>query len=273
MKKKVLCMLLVVMLSGAMLAGCGNNNDIPDKEVLAQSDETDTQPQETDEPETQEPTEETTEQPTQLTEEPTVEPTEQPTEEPTEPVEEEPQFTFTDLSATMYAKSSVNVRNQPNTDGEKLGGLSRAQEVAVTGQCNETGWYRISYNSGEAFVSDSYLVYEKPVEEVVQQPQEQASATNECPYELYKWYDEGSYFFLLTQNHEESSDYISNLTALKPYTDSLRERYEGCFVSISGGPSKFGNYAVLIAASYFDENEIPIPIATNNFVCYNPIYD
>lgn len=213
MKKKVLCMLLVVMLSGAMLAGCGNNNDIPDKEVLAQSDETDTQPQETDEPETQEPTEETTEQPTQLTEEPTVEPTEQPTEEPTEPVEEEPQFTFTDLSATMYAKSSVNVRNQPNTDGEKLGGLSRAQEVAVTGQCNETGWYRISYSGGEAFVSDKYLVNEKviiqPVETTPQSSgggvaQEQQTSSNPFPYEIgtITYFDDNTVGFYYVYGHD-----------------------------------------------------------------------
>lgn len=192
MKRKVLCMLLVVMLSGAMLAGCGNNNDIPDKEVLAQSDETDTQPQETDEPETQEPTETPTEEPTEQpappTEEPTTPQTEEVTPEPTEEVPPQPQFTFTDLEQVMYAKSSVNVRDLPNTDGEKLGGLSRAQEVAVTGQCNETSWYRITYNGSEAFVSDSYLINEKPSEEVVTQ-----SSSKNFEYELYKVYDYGDY--------------------------------------------------------------------------------
>lgn len=209
MKKKVLCMLLVVMLSGAMLAGCGNNNDIPDKEVLAQSDETDTQPQETDEPETEEPTE----QPALPTEEPTTPQTEEVTPEPTEEVPPQPQFTFTDLEQVMYAKSSVNVRNLPSTDGTKLGGLSTNQEVAVTGQCNETGWYRISYNSDEAFVSDKYLVTEKvvtqPVEtvsqsggEVAQQPVEETpeEAPAENPYPLYTVIDEGGtnvYFYFL----------------------------------------------------------------------------
>lgn len=67
-------------------------------------------------------------------------------------------YTYADLSKTMYAKSTVNVRSLPSTSGSKLGSLSKNQEVAVTGQCNETGWYRISFNNGEGFVSNKYLV-------------------------------------------------------------------------------------------------------------------
>lgn len=69
-------------------------------------------------------------------------------------------YTYADLSKTMYAKSTVNVRSLPSTSGSKLGSLSKNQEVAVTGQCNETGWYRISYNGGEGFVSNKYLADE-----------------------------------------------------------------------------------------------------------------
>lgn len=69
-------------------------------------------------------------------------------------------YTYADLSKTMYAKSTVNVRSLPSTSGNRLGSLSKNQEVAVTGQCNETGWYRISYNSGEGFVSNKYLTDE-----------------------------------------------------------------------------------------------------------------
>lgn len=69
-------------------------------------------------------------------------------------------YTYADLSKTMYAKSTVNVRSLPSTSGNKLGSLSKNQEVAVTGQCNETGWYRISYNNAEGFVSNKYLADE-----------------------------------------------------------------------------------------------------------------
>ena len=77
------------------------------------------------------------------------------------------QYTYTDLDKTMYAQKSVNVRDLPSTDGQKLGALALNQEVKVTGQCAETAWYRIVYNDGVAYVSDKYLGDAK-VEEAVQ---------------------------------------------------------------------------------------------------------
>ncbi len=71
-------------------------------------------------------------------------------------------YTINEMSSTMYAKSAVNVRNQPSTDGEKVGRLAYGQEITVTGQCEETGWYQIELNGEAAFVSNSYIVAEKP---------------------------------------------------------------------------------------------------------------
>lgn len=97
------------------------------------------------------------------------------------PVEETaPTYTYTDENKTMYASQAVNVRSLPSVEGEKVGGLSLAQEVAVTGQCNETSWYRIIYNGSEAYVSNSYLVSDKPVIETtpsVQGAPEQGNAS------------------------------------------------------------------------------------------------
>lgn len=76
-------------------------------------------------------------------------------------------YTYTDMDKTMYAQKSVNVRDLPTTDGQKLGALALNQEVKVTGQCAETAWYRIVYNAGVAYVSDKYLGDAK-VEEAVQ---------------------------------------------------------------------------------------------------------
>lgn len=117
-------------------------------------------------------------------------------------------YTYTDMDATKYAKSSVNVRNMPGTDGEKLGALSFNQEVKVTGQCNETGWYRIEYSGETAYVSDSYLVDNK-VETAKSETASTGSTgdagsadttSNECPYPLYTVIDEGGcevYFYCL----------------------------------------------------------------------------
>lgn len=117
--------------------------------------------------ETTEVVEEVTEEATETVEKTTEveEVAEEPTEAPAaeEPVAEEPAspYSYTELSQTMYAQSTVNVRDLPEQTGAKLGSLSTNQEVTVIGQCNETGWYKISYNGGEGFVSNSYLGTEK----------------------------------------------------------------------------------------------------------------
>lgn len=69
----------------------------------------------------------------------------------------EKDFTFENMSVSMFAQRVVNVRSGPNTDFDKVGSLSINQEVKVTGRCNETSWYRINYNGVEAYVSNNYL--------------------------------------------------------------------------------------------------------------------
>ena len=62
----------------------------------------------------------------------------------------------------MYAKSAVNVRDLPSTDGKKIGSLKASQEITVTGKCDQTGWYRFDLNGTTGYVSDKYIVSEKP---------------------------------------------------------------------------------------------------------------
>lgn len=88
------------------------------------------------------------------------------------------EYTYTDFDKTMYAKQTVNVRDLPATEGNKLGGLSSAQEVKVLGQCNETSWYKIEYNDSVGFVSNNYLVDEKPVQQTEQTNQTSSGSGN-----------------------------------------------------------------------------------------------
>ena len=74
-------------------------------------------------------------------------------------------YTYTDFLKAMYAIGTVNVRKSPNTSGEKVGTLYAEQMVEVTGQCNETSWYRINYNGTCAYVSNNYLTEELKVNE------------------------------------------------------------------------------------------------------------
>lgn len=144
MKRKAVSLLLAFAVISSLVVGCGQ-------------EETATTPTETVEAteviETEN-TEATEIVETENTE--TTEVVETETQEPTETAEQSP-YSFTDMTATMYAQSAVNVRDLPDTSGNKVGGLSTNDEVAVTGKCNETGWYRIEYNEGAAYVSDKYL--------------------------------------------------------------------------------------------------------------------
>jgi len=158
--------IVVLMMMGLLLVGCGNTEAIDtktDEQVTVVENET----TEVITPDTSEDFEEFIE-------------TDETTEIETESVEEI-EYTYTDLDKTMYAKQSVNVRDLPCADGNKLGGLSFAKEVHVTGQCKETSWYRIEFDGAIAYVSNNYLVDEKPVEQVASQPTVSISVSSGVP--------------------------------------------------------------------------------------------
>ena len=151
-----------------MLTACGSKETASNETTSVEA--TETAPVEstevtTTEAATTEPTVEPTEAPTESEAAPTETPA--PTVEPTtEPVETatavDTGYTYSELSQTMYAKSAVNVRDLPSTDGKKIGSLKASQEITVTGKCDQTGWYRFDLNGTTAYASDKYIVSEKP---------------------------------------------------------------------------------------------------------------
>ena len=82
-----------------------------------------------------------------------------------------------ELDQTMYATTAVSIRSISSAEGEKLGDLSFAQEVHVTGRDKNTGWYRIEHDGGSAWVSDSYLSDSKPTVRTPSNNQQSASAS------------------------------------------------------------------------------------------------
>lgn len=200
MKKKLVAAMFAVMMIS--LVGCGKASEpmpIEATEVVEEVTET----------ETTETVEETTEtevvEATAETEAPAEEPA---AEEPSSP------YSYTDLSQTLYAQSTVNVRDLPEQSGAKLGSLSTNQEVTVTGQCNETGWYKISYNGGEGFVSNSYLGTEKVAVKSSQNTAKSSEATQapaETPAEApAETTDDNPYAGMTV---EEAADSITNYPA------------------------------------------------------------
>lgn len=111
---------------------------------------------------------------------------------PSEPIAPSNQYTYTDLDAVKYTTSKVNVRALPTTEGEKLGSLELNSEVKVTGQCNETSWFRIDYKGSAAFVSNDYLADEKAKVEVTAATNASTSSSSKtntsepCPYPLHQ---------------------------------------------------------------------------------------
>lgn len=159
-RKDAAKMVVAVLCAACMLTACGNAEADAMEEIAASVTETATEPAEV-----------------LPTETPAAEPTEAPAKtvdegsatEPVEPVASagaaaEAGYTCTEMTQTMYAKSAVNVRDLPGTEGQKIGGLQAGQEIAVTGKCDQTGWYRFDLNGTTAYVSDKYIVSEKPAQ-------------------------------------------------------------------------------------------------------------
>ena len=123
--KKIFCIFLIIL----CLVGCGRT-DLPNTEINTQQSEFDTESNVDSE-----------------------------TESETEKIV----YTYTEMDMVVYTTTTLNVRDLPSTEGEKIGGLAKDQEVLVTGQCNETGWYRIKYGDEVGYVSNAYTTKEKPV--------------------------------------------------------------------------------------------------------------
>lgn len=160
-----------ILCAALMLTACGSKKTATTETAPAESIEGTTEAAVT------EPVVATTEPATEPTVEPTEAPTDVPAETsapadttasvdttaPAEPVSAaDTGYTYSELNQTMYAKSAVNVRDLPSTDGNKIGSLKASQEITVTGKCDQTGWYRFDLNGTTAYASDKYIVSEKP---------------------------------------------------------------------------------------------------------------
>lgn len=153
-----------ILCAALMLTACGSKETANTETTSVESTEMTTTEAAVTEP-TAEPAETPTESeaaPTETAPAESPAPAVEPTAAPVESTAVSTGYTYSELSQTMYAKSAVNVRDLPNTDGKKIGSLKASQEITVTGKCNQTGWYRFELNNITGYVSDKYIVSEKP---------------------------------------------------------------------------------------------------------------
>ena len=173
-RKDAVKMVVAVLCAACMLTACGNAEADAMEEIAASVTETTTESAEV--LPTEKPAAEPTEAPAKTVDEGsatepvesvavTAEPDTKPSAEPVAAsagAAAEAGYTCTEMTQTMYAKSAVNVRDLPSTDGKKIGSLKASQEITVTGKCDQTGWYRFDWNNTTGYVSDRYIVSEKP---------------------------------------------------------------------------------------------------------------
>lgn len=158
-----------ILCAALMLTACGSKETTSNETASTETTSVESTVESTTETTVAEPTVEPTVEPAEAPTESEAAPTEtatapavEPTAAPVESTAVSTGYTYSEVSQTMYAKSAVNVRDLPSTDGKKIGSLKASQEITVTGKCNQTGWYRFDWNSTTGYVSDKYIVSEKP---------------------------------------------------------------------------------------------------------------
>lgn len=157
-----------ILCAALMLTACGSKETTSNETAVTETTSVESTEMTSTEAAVAEPTAEPAETLTESEAAPTETPAEspapavEPTTAPVEPTAVSTGYTYSELSQTMYAKSAVNVRDLPSTDGKKIGSLKASQEITVTGKCDQTGWYRFDWNNTTGYVSDRYIVSEKP---------------------------------------------------------------------------------------------------------------
>ena len=161
-----------ILCAALMLTACGSKETTSNETANTETTSVESTEMTTTEAAVAEPTVEPAETPTESEAAPTETPAEspapavEPTAAPVEPTAVSTGYTYSELNQTMYAKSAVNVRDLPSTDGKKIGSLKASQEITVTRKCDKTGWYRFDMNGTTGYVSDKYIVSEKPISNV-----------------------------------------------------------------------------------------------------------
>ena len=154
-----------LVLAGAMVLGlvaCSPTDPEPTDTSTPEV----TEPADTSTPEQTAPAEPDDQEPQETAE--TTADTETEVVEPAEaPVEAEPTYSFTSVNETVYATSTVNIREGFSADTDKIGSLGKGQSIKRVGigTGDAEGWSQVEFNGQTAYISSDYLSTIKPVVE------------------------------------------------------------------------------------------------------------
>lgn len=155
-----------ILCAALMLTACGSKETTSNETAVTETTSVESTEMTTTEAAVAEPTVEPTEAPAETAPVESPAPAVESTAASVEPTAVSTGYTYSEFNQTMYAKSAVNIRDLPSTDGKKIGSLKASQEITITGKCDQTGWYRFDWNNTTGYVSDKYIVSEKPVSNV-----------------------------------------------------------------------------------------------------------
>lgn len=184
------------------------------------------------------------------------------TEPATEPVTKPtPSVSFSEVSETVYATGSVNVRTGPSTDYEKIGKLKWGESVTRIG-VGDNGWSKVSYNDDVAYISSKYLSTSKPVDDTASYPMHYSDST--CTITIYKEWYENAYVYAA---HLRFSDYS------RFGTSCANGKYDNGYETTSHAAKRLGAiFAVngCYSAPYLDYTVVRSGVLCNNGKTYSP---
>lgn len=73
-------------------------------------------------------------------------------------------YSFVEIRETVFATTTVNIRENFNTNSNKVGALAKGQSIVRIGlgQGTAEGWSKVEFNGSVAYISSDYLSTTKP---------------------------------------------------------------------------------------------------------------
>lgn len=260
--KKFLAITLILALAFS-LAACGRNSKGDNKKNPSES-----QTQEVTEQASSVETEESTK-----TEEPTTEPASEESSETPEPQTEEPTEPdddgYTKVDETVYASDSVNVRSEPNTDCDIVGGLGAGESIHRIAIGND-GWSKVEYDGQVRYIKSEYLRRSSESEN-----SDEPAPAEEVEYPI-NYSDDTCSITITREWYENAWCYIAHLT-FSDYTrfgtDCANGAYNHGTETTSAAASRLG--AILCVNGDYSAPNLDYPVARggkiwNDKPCYAP---
>lgn len=117
----------------------------------------------------------------------------------------EEKVSFSEVDEIVYATTSVNIRNKPNVDGEKISVASFNQEIHRIG-IGDNGWSQIIYEDNICYINSNYLskekieIIEKPLEVIALESSSTGIIASEGNVDFNLISTAQNYFYKIPQN-------------------------------------------------------------------------